>query len=84
MSILPQKPEGQACQSQSVDLEQSQNLRELVTAQIKRQRHFQTSAELIDLIITKYPGCPRFASMMVDRLMAGDEALAAALQQEVL
>ena len=41
------------------------------------------TALLIDLIITKYPTAPRFASLLVDRLLVGDEALADALQEEL-
>lgn len=62
---------------------QKQALRQVVEAQIKRQQHFLQTADLIDLIIERYPDCPRFASTMVDRLLAGDESLAAALRSEV-
>jgi uncharacterized membrane-anchored protein YhcB (DUF1043 family) len=68
----------------SAHLAQVQNLRELVSAQINRQRHFKTTATLIDQIIIQYPDCPKFASMLVDRLLAGDEALAEALSSEGL
>ena len=61
---------------------QKQALRQVVEAQIKRQQHFLQTADLIDRIIERYPDCPRFASTMVDRLLAGDESLAAALQNE--
>ena len=80
--MLPQPDSNQHQSSGSDNLENAQNLRALVSAQINRQRHFQKSADLIDLIIEKYPDCPQFASMLVDRLMAGDEALAEALQAE--
>ena len=64
--------------------QQSDDLRLKVAEHLVRQKHAQTTARLIDLIIERYPDCPRFASLMVDRLMAGDEALAAALQEEVI
>ena len=80
--MLPQPPSNRNQSSGSENLEDAHNLRELVAAQINRQQHFQKSADLIDLIIEKYPDCPQFASMLVDRLMAGDEALAEALQAE--
>ena len=41
------------------------------------------TALLIDLIITRYPTAPRFASLLVDRLLVGDEALVEALQEEL-
>jgi len=56
------------------------DLRDLVNTHLRRQRHYGTTADLIDLIITRYPDCPKFASLLVDRLMAGDEALADALK----
>ena len=43
----------------------------------------QATVELIDLIIDKWPDAPLFASMLVDKLMAGDEQLQAALMQEL-
>ena len=60
---------------------QSDDLRRQVQQHLDRQQHALTAAQLINLIITRYPDCPRFASLMVDRLMAGDEALAEALQE---
>jgi hypothetical protein len=60
---------------------QSDDLRRQVQQHLDRQQHALTTAQLISLIITRYPDCPRFASLMVDRLMAGDEALAEALQE---
>ena len=59
---------------------QSNELRRLVHQHLKQQQHALTTAQLIDLIINRYPNCPSFASLMVDRLVHGDEALAAALQ----
>ena len=41
------------------------------------------TAEAISLIIDRWPDCPEFASMVVDQLMAGDEALHAALREEL-
>ena len=64
------------------EYEQKQALRELLQKQKKREKHVATTEELIDVIITRFPGAPRFASMLVDRLMEGDEALARALRQE--
>ena len=60
---------------------QSDDLRQQVQQHLDRQQHALTTAQLIDLLIDRFPGCPRFASLMVDRLMAGDEALAEALQE---
>ena len=80
--MLPQPQPNRNQSSGSDNLEDAQNLRALVSAQINRQQHFQKSVDLVDLIIEKYPDCPQFASMLVDRLVAGDEALAEALQEE--
>lgn len=41
------------------------------------------TADLIEKIIQRWPNCPHFASMLVDRLMAGDEALQQALRKEL-
>jgi len=57
-------------------------LRSLVASHLRNQRHAQVTADLIDTIITKYPGCPRAQSYWVDRLLAGDEALADALREQ--
>ena len=43
----------------------------------------QLTVELIDLIIDRWPDCPLFASMLVDKLMAGDAELQAALREEL-
>ena len=43
----------------------------------------QATVDLIDLIINRWPDCPLFASMLVDKLMAGDEELQAALNEEL-
>ena len=43
----------------------------------------QATVDLIDLIIDKWPDAPLFASMLVDKLMAGDEQLQAALREEL-
>ena len=80
--MLPQPQPNRNQSSGSDNLEDAHNLRALVSAQINRQQHFQKSVDLVDLIIEKYPDCPQFASMLVDRLVAGDEALAEALQEE--
>ena len=40
----------------------------------------QRSGQLIDLVITQNPSCPAFASQLVDRVMADDEALADLMQ----
>ena len=42
----------------------------------------QATVELIDLIIDRWPAAPLFASMLVDKLLAGDEQLQAALREE--
>ena len=60
---------------------QSDDLRRQVQQHLDRQQHALTTAQLIELIVVRFPDCPRFASLMVDRLMAGDEALAEALQE---
>ena len=60
---------------------QSDDLRRQVQQHLDKQQHALTTAQLIDLLIDRFPNCPRFASLMVDRLMAGDEALAEALQE---
>ena len=60
---------------------QSDDLRRQVQQHLDKQQHALTTAQLIERIISRYPDCPRFASLMVDRLMAGDEALAEALQE---
>ena len=63
---------------------------------IARTKQFLTNAEIyaaaaeshaatalvIDLIIRRYPTAPRFASLLVDRLLVGDEALLQALHEE--
>ena len=67
--------------SSAADLEHKQKLRQLVTEQLNRQRNLLTTVELIDSLIDAYPTCPRFISMTVDRLLAGDEALANALRK---
>ena len=43
----------------------------------------QSTVDLIDLIIDRWPAAPLFASMLVDKLMAGDEQLQAALREEL-
>ena len=60
---------------------QSDDLRRQVQQHLDKQQHALTTAQLISLIIIRFPDCPRFASLMLDRLMAGDEALAEALQE---
>ena len=46
---------------------------------LQAEQHLQrpnggtTTADLIDTIIAEWPGCPRFASLMVDRLMLATE-----------
>jgi len=62
--------------------DQSDALRSRVSDHLQRQGHYATTAQLIDLLIERYPSCPKFASLLVDRLMAGDEALADALRSE--
>jgi len=43
----------------------------------------QSTVDLVELIINKWPDCPQFASLLVDRLMQGDEDLQRALQVEL-
>ena len=43
----------------------------------------QATVDLIDLIINRWPEAPLFASMLVDKLLAGDEELQAALREEL-
>ena len=43
----------------------------------------QATVDLTEAIIQRWPDCPRFASPLVDRLMAGDEALQQALRSEL-
>ena len=43
----------------------------------------QSTVDLVELIINKWPECPQFASLLVDRLMQGDEDLQAALREEL-
>ena len=43
----------------------------------------QATVDLIDRIVERWPTCPKFASLLVDRLMKGDEELQAALQKEL-
>jgi hypothetical protein len=38
---------------------------------------------LIETIIDRYPDCPHFASLLVDRLLAGQEGLEQALREEM-
>ena len=74
-----------------------QHLRRLQRDRIRLTQHFldrldptaataecqEKTAELIDRIIDRYPTCPSFASMLVDRLLVGQEGLAAALAEEL-
>ena len=60
---------------------QSDDLRRQVQQHLNRQQHALVTAQLIELIISRYPDCPSFASLLVDRLLTGDEALSAALQE---
>jgi len=50
---------------------------ETITAECRHQ-----AAILIDTIIERFPDCPRFASLLVDRLLAGQEGLEQALRDE--
>ena len=73
-----------------------QHLLNLHRQRIALTKQFLTNAEIyaavaethaatalaIDLIITRYPTAPRFASLLVDRLLVGDEALLQALYEE--
>ena len=73
-----------------------QHLLNLQRHRIALTKQFLTSAEIyaaaaeshaatalvIDLIIRRYPTAPRFASLLVDRLLVGDEALLQALHEE--
>ena len=59
-----------------------EELRSLVASHLKSQQHAQVTVDLIDQIITRFPGCPRAQSYWVDRLLAGDEALADALREQ--
>ena len=43
----------------------------------------RSTVDLVELIINKWPDCPQFASLLVDRLMKGDEDLQRALQVEL-
>ena len=63
--------------------EQVDRLNAQVEAHLRSMQSAERTFELIDIIITRYPNAPRFASVMVDRLMAGNESLAAALREEV-
>ena len=63
------------------DGEQAAELRRIIQNHLSSQEHALTTARLIDLIIERWPDCPKFASLLVDRLLHGDEALAAALQE---
>ncbi len=48
-------------------------------------RRSQTSdAELIDRLITHWPECPKFISLIVDRISGGDKGLAAAVEKELV
>ena len=43
----------------------------------------QATVELTELLINRYPDCPGYISLLVDRLMQGDEQLQAALREEL-
>ena len=43
----------------------------------------EATVDLIDQIIIRWPEAPRFASLLVDRLMAGQEGLEEALRKEL-
>ena len=43
----------------------------------------QATVELTELLIQKFPDCPGYISMLIDRLMQGDDELQAALRQEL-
>ena len=43
----------------------------------------QATVDLIEAVIERWPTCPQFASLLVDRLMKGDEDLQRALQVEL-
>ena len=51
---------------------------ESVTAECRHK-----AAVLIETIIDRYPDCPHFASLLVDRLLVGQEGLEQALREEV-
>ena len=60
--------------------------REFVAASMRYASVGETearTAEAIGLLIDRYPTCPKFASMLVDQLMAGSEDLQAALREEL-
>ena len=43
----------------------------------------QATVELTELLINRYPDCPGYISLLVDRLMQGDDELQAALRKEL-
>ena len=47
---------------------------ELATGHVTT-RHHQLTHEVIDLLIDRYPDCPRWASRAVDQLLHADEQL---------
>ena len=51
---------------------------EAVTAECQSK-----TADLIERIIIRYPDCPLFASLLVDLLLVGQEALAEAIEEEL-
>lgn len=59
----------------------TEHLQNLVNQHLTRTKHAITTAELIEIIITRYPDCPQAQSFWVDQLLAGDEALAHALRE---
>jgi len=59
----------------------TEHLQNLVNQHLTRTKHALTTAELIEVIITRYPDCPQAQSFWVDQLLAGDEALAHALRE---
>ena len=61
----------------------TEHLQQLVNQHLSRTKHAITTAELIELLILRFPSCPKFASLMVDRLMQGDEELQQALREEL-
>lgn len=60
-----------------------EDLRQQIEAHLQQRQHALKTAGLIDEIIRRYPTAPRFASLLVDRLLAADEARAEALREEV-
>lgn len=62
--------------------QQKAELLDRVEAHIRAIACAETTARLIDELISRYPDCPGTVSLLVDRLLVGQEGLEAAIRLE--